>query len=315
MNELIPYITPQYRIEVNRDPHLKSAHSRRQYISALDDFERWRGDRPVARTLVEEYVSLMQSEGLAPSTIKVHVAAVKWWVRRVRDLAEETRPREEADEIARQAERIADIRAGDVAKGTRPPAGRHIPDEEFALLIEAARRDPTPIGARDAAFLAVAIPTGARNEELRSILLSDMRYDGDGVIVTIRHGKGDRAREVFLLGNALRAVNAWLDERGANPGYLFCRIFKGGKIAEGDQLSYSGTRKMLHTRFVQAGLERRISWHDFRRTLVGNMLSNGEDYSTIQSQTGHQSIETVKRYDQRPQELRRRAIEKINVPF
>jgi site-specific recombinase XerD len=56
-------------------------------------------------------------------------------------------------------------------------------------------------------------------------------------------------------------------------------------------------RLILKKRFVQSKLTESISWHDFRRTLAGNLFSMGLDDATIQDQMGHASITTTKRYD------------------
>ena len=46
-------------------------------------------------------------------------------------------------------------------------------------------------------------------------------------------GKGNKERTAFLTGGAKAAVSDWLAVRGEEPGALFLRIDKGGKLGRG----------------------------------------------------------------------------------
>src|SRR5688572_31536591 len=89
------------------DPRLISKHTVRQYRSDLLAFDAWRNDRPITKTLVEEYAAHLQAEGKAPSTINQRLAAIRWYARKIADLAADYR---EDPEIARHAVRVATVR-------------------------------------------------------------------------------------------------------------------------------------------------------------------------------------------------------------
>jgi len=303
-----------YLAEIERDPRLKSPHTRRQYKAVLSKFELWRGGRTLTKTLVEEYAAHLQRGEVSPATTRQVLAVIRWWARRVIDLAYEQLPREQAEDLEQQAIRVINIEDKTIAKGTREPSGRHIEADELSKLLGACTSDPSPAGVRDAAFIAVAIPTGARNAEIRDLTIDDLKYTPEGAEVKIRHGKGDKARTVYLFETSVKAVNAWLDLRGVETGPLFNPIQKNGKIVN-RQLTYEATRKILHKRFLQSALAKSITWHDFRHTLAGNLFESGYDTSLIQDQFGHASIETTKKYDRRPLERRRDMISSIQVPY
>lgn len=314
MNELIP-TTPQplnFLTEIERDPHLKSDHTRRQYRAALSAFETWRNGRILSLTLVEEYASELQKRDLSPNTINQALAVIRWWARRVVKLADELTDREQAERISRLAEKVIAV---ETVKGSRGTRGRHLENHELAALIDACTADPSPIGARDAALISVAIATGCRNEELRTLTMEDFSYTKDGADLIIRHGKGDKSRTVYLYNGSLAAVDAWLNFRGIKPGFLFNPIQKGGEIHLDRTISYEGTRKILHNRFLQSTLPQTLTWHDFRRTLAGILFDNGVDPSVIQDQFGHASYNTTKRYDRRPESRRREALQAVEVPY
>src|SRR6476646_7797825 len=72
---------------LENDPRLISKHTTRQYKSDLLDFDTWRAGRPITKTLVEEYAAKLQAEGKAPNTINQRLAAIRWYARKIADLA------------------------------------------------------------------------------------------------------------------------------------------------------------------------------------------------------------------------------------
>lgn len=304
------------RRELERDPRLKSAKTRRGYLHDLTHFEGWRGGRPLTRLLVEEYASHLQHQDRAVTTINRALASIRWWSRKVGDLAFEdgAMNRAQREEIGAQAARVASI--ADV-KGSRPQAGRHIQYGETDALLRVCANDPTAAGARDGAIIALGAATGARREELAGLTLASLEITdpelGEGVI-TIR-GKGDKARRVDVCNGAFAALADWLAIRGDDPGPLFYAIRRGGHVWRGQGLSTEALAQMLAKRCEQAGIAKRTTWHDFRRTVAGDLLDNGADVVTVQKILGHASPVTTSRYDRRPEETRRRALRGRHVPY
>lgn len=304
-----------YTTEIERDPRLKSAHTRRQYRAALGTFEAWRNGRIYSRTLVEEYAADLHKAGKSPDTIKQAIAVIKWWIRRCIELAHEQLPREQAEEFEYKVSRILAIEEKAVAKGKRLPAGRHVEIFELTALLEACVSDPSPAGVRDTAMFGIVSHTATRNEELRAITIADITYTQSGADIKIQHGKGDKAREISVDGDTLAALNAWIDLRGVAKGPLFCPIRRGGNIAAGHPISYEATRQILYKRFIQSTLSKSFTWHDFRRTVVGMLFDNGVDVSTAMGITGHVDAQTIMKYDRRPANRRKEALQGISIPY
>lgn len=95
--------------------------------------------------------------------------------------------------------------------------------------MEACAADPSPAGRRDAATLAVLHTGGLRRAEA-ALLLND--YTADPPTLTIRHGKGDKQRQIPLPASAAAAVARWIALRGDAPGHLFLPINKGHRIID-----------------------------------------------------------------------------------
>jgi site-specific recombinase XerD len=305
----------QIEREIERDPRLKSENTRRGYRADLAAFEAWRAGRPMSKLLVEEYLSKLQRAERAPRSINRVLASIRWWARKVGDLAFEDpdlEPQRRAD-IVSQVSRIGSVK--DVT-GSRPQTGRHITPGELDALMRACEQDHTATGARDAALLALAWVTGARRSELVAFQRADFTpTEGTAGEVLIRSGKGDKSRVVYVYNGAADALADWLTIRGDDPGPLFYAIRKGGHIHWGHGLTDDAIVRMLGKRADQAKLSQALTWHDFRRSFAGNLLENGNDLVTVQKLMGHSSPTTTANYDRRGEEVKRRASKTLYIPY
>src|SRR5438552_6729793 len=115
-------------------------------------------------------------------------------------------------------------------KGLRLPSERLSVDELHKLLRACSRRSGS--GIRLAAMIAVGWRAGLRAAELLALRPADV--DPDRGLVTVRNGKGGKARTVGVGPDALPYVDRWLDYRarldgvpaGAPP---FCGIRGAGR--------------------------------------------------------------------------------------
>lgn len=299
---------------IENDPRLKSAESRRGYRHDLSAFEAWRAGRPMTKSLVSEYAAMLQHASKAPASINRALAAVRWWARRLVDIAYDDAhlSKAERETIVTLSARVAEV--GDVT-GSRQAKGRHVESGELDALMRACAADDSPAGVRDAALIALDWVTGARRSELAGLQLADFRPTGeDEGDIIIRHGKGDKSRPVYVFNGAARALADWLALRGSESGPLFYAINKGGAIARGHGMSDEALAKMLAKRCTEAGIEH-LTWHDFRRTFAGNLLDSGADLATVQRLMGHSSPTTTSNYDRRGEETKRRAVRALNVPY
>jgi site-specific recombinase XerD len=161
---------PRQAIEtlLAKDPRLISKQTTRQCKANLFSLEEWRPGRPITKTLVEEYAGSLQAEGKAPNTINQRLAVIRWYARKIADLA---MVYQDDAELARHAARVATVRA---VKGERPERGRHIEQGELSALIEAYTADTSPAGIHDAAIIALAWSTGLGRDEISPIELTDL---------------------------------------------------------------------------------------------------------------------------------------------
>ena len=204
--------------------------------------------------------------------------------------------------------RAADI---PVVRGTSLPRGRALAMGELRALFEQCAEDDRAVGARDAAILGVLYGAGLRRAEVVALDLSDHRTEG-GEIRVLR-GKGRKARLTCTRRGCAQALERWLEFRGRQDGPLFCPVNKGGTISI-RRMTDQAVLAMLARRARRAGVAP-FSPHDLRRSFIADLLDAGADISTVQQLAGHASVTTTSRHDRRGEVARRRAVDRLHVPY
>ena len=195
-------------------------------------------------------------------------------------------------------------------KGSSLPAGRDIPPAEIAALF--ATCDGSTVGRRDRALLAV-LRLGLRRSEVVGLDLADV--DQAAGVLHVRKGKGGKDRDIPLSSAIAAALNDWIAPRGDSPGALFLSTSGDNKgRPAGSRLSGQVIYELVKRRCRQAGIASPVVLHDWRRTFAGDLFDLGVDAAAIAALMGHASISTTGRYDRRPTEARRAAIEGLFVP-
>jgi site-specific recombinase XerD len=316
MLEITPIQQQNYRTEIERDPSLKSKHTKRAYAGNLSSFDSWRAGRPLSKMLVEQYAAQLQAEGKSPGTVNLALASIRWMARRTANIAldmplHSQNEKLERAEFVAHADRVASVRN---VRGHREPKGRNITQGELAALMQTCQQDPGPAGNRDAAMIAIAWATGTRRDEIAGLDLADFTVTNDGEGDLLIKGKGDKQRKAFLYNGAFMALTDWLKVRGDQPGPIFCIINKGGRIFDKHRITGEAMRQLLIKRVQRAGVKP-LTWHDFRRTFAGNLLDNAQDISTVSRLMGHSDVKTTQGYDRRPLETQRKATKCLFVPY
>lgn len=213
---------------------------------------------------------------------------------------------------AEEYQRAVDIQN---VKADTLPAGRDLATGEVRALVQACLDDRNMVaGIRDAALIAV-LYAGARRSEAVKLNVDD--YDLASGRLTIRGGKGRKDRTTYVDPGGQMALEDWLELRGQESGPLFLKVRQTGVIdrrEDGAHLTSQAVYNMLAKRGSQAGIDN-FSPHDFRRTVIGDLLDAGVDIATVARMMGHADVKTTKRYYRRPEQVKQTAASKIRLPY
>jgi len=138
------------------------------------------------------------------------------------------------------------------------------------------------------AIAMVMYGAGLRIAEALALEVGDV--DAARGVLRVRHGKGNKAREVSLspaLYDWLRTY--WARTRPPIP-YLFVSP-KTGKLPMA-----STVRKAIVLAAKQARIKKRITPHVLRHSFATHLLDEGTDVHVVRELLGHKSIQTTARY-------------------
>jgi len=262
---------------------IQSAHTRRAYEHALDQFHLWYQPAEhgaFSKLVVEAYRAQLLAQGLAPSSINVQLAAL-------RKLASEAAARGLlAPEVA------AGIGTVEGAKHSGIRAGNWLTREQAQTLLRLPDTE-TLQGQRDQALLALLIGCGLRRSELAALTIEHIQpRDGRWVIVDLV-GKGSRVRTVPMPAWAKASLDRWIASAGFAAGKLMRPVNKAGQLA-GTSMTAQSIFEVVERYSERLGI--RVAPHDLRRTFAKLAHKGHAPLEQIQLSLGHASVQTTERY-------------------
>ncbi len=171
---------------------------------------------------------------------------------------------------------------------------RYPPDppavEEIVAVMRAAGNSPE--GVRLRGIIVVLWRAGLRISE--ALALNETDLDPSRGSLVVRHGKGDKRREVGMDRWAWTHLDPWLKLRRELPiGRLFC-VLRGP--TRGRPCASAGIRAHLHLSAEAAGVRRRFAPHQLRHAHAVEMSREGISLLVIQRQLGHADLAITSRY-------------------
>jgi site-specific recombinase XerD len=150
--------------------------------------------------------------------------------------------------------------------------------EEALRLVESCPRGNRG-ERRDRAMILVLYGCGLRTAELCGLDVGDL--DAERRELTVRHGKGDKARQVPVMEGLWTELMAYLGERGWKRGAFFRTAAKHTRISAkdvGDVVSAAARR---------AGLEARVTAKTLRHSFAPHLMDRGVKLEVISALMGH----------------------------
>jgi integrase/recombinase XerC/integrase/recombinase XerD len=257
--------------------------TRRAYAVDLRQFARWaharrRTPADVDVRDVRRYVAGLSEAGVAPASTARKLAAIRGLF---------SSQREHSLVASNPADLVATPR-----QPSRLP--RVLKASEMARLLESVPAD-TPLELRDRAMFELAYACGLRAEELVSLGLHDVDWDGEQLRV---EGKGRKTRYVPVGELAMAALHDYRDPR-EREWRAHAAQDSGGPLflsKSGRRLSTSDVRRRLRKWTGRAGIAGGASPHTLRHSFATHLLDGGADLRSIQELLGHASVSTTQVY-------------------
>jgi integrase len=161
------------------------------------------------------------------------------------------------------------------------------------------------IGARDRAIILLGFAGAFRRSELVGLDAADCAFGKDGLTVMLRRSKIDQegaGRKIGIPYGAnpetcpVRTLQAWLEQAAIAEGPLFRSISRHGKVGLG-RLSGIDVARVVKKLAQRAGLDAaKYAGHSLRAGHATTAAIAGASERSIMNQTGHRSVQMVRRY-------------------
>ena len=187
--------------------------------------------------------------------------------------------------------------------GTAPTQKTAALTADIRAMVDAAGADL--IGARDRALILLGFSGAFRRSELVALDIEDCAFGKDGLTITLRRSKTDQEGAGRRIGIPygsnpetcpVRTMQAWLELAGIGAGPVFRSINRHGQVQVG-RLSGIDVARVVKKLAQRAGLDSaKYAGHSLRAGHATSAAIAGASERSIMNQTGHRSVQMVRRY-------------------
>jgi site-specific recombinase XerD len=188
-------------------------------------------------------------------------------------------------------------------KGTVPAQKAPALTDDIRSMIDAT--DAGLIGQRDRPLILLGFAGAFRRSELVGLDVEDCTFGKDGLTITLRRSKTDQqgaGRKIGIPYGSnpetcpVRTVQAWLELAALGTGPMFRSINRHGQV-QADRLSGIDVARIIKKLAERAGLDAaKYAGHSLRAGHATSAAIAGASERSIMNQTGHRSVQMVRRY-------------------
>lgn len=258
----------------------KSKQTRKTYLFSISKFKDWLDGAGTdlegySRSDVQQYIDYLVSKSYSASTINKHWSALKHF----------SRWQNKLDAIE------------DISVITPPNILNEAPKALTRNEVNKIIRELDRFGnERNFAIAQTLINTGIRLNELVNLDRTDLHISERKGTLKVRFGKGNKERQLPLSSETRRAITKYLETRDDSIDAMFLSN-RGRRISE---------RTVQHI-FEKYG----VNVHSLRHTFITKLVRNGEDFSLVQSLSGHTTADMVMRYSVPSEEDKEEAVSRM----
>ena len=187
-------------------------------------------------------------------------------------------------------------------KGTAPAQKSACLTDDVRAMVDATAG---LIGTRDRALILLGFAGAFRRSELVALDLADLAFSRDGQTVTLRRSKTDQdgaGRKIGIPYGSnpetcpVRVMEAWLELAAIGEGPVFRSINRHRRVLAG-RLAPADVARVVKKLAMRAGLDpARYAGHSLRAGHATAAAIAGASERSIMNQTGHRSVQMVRRY-------------------
>jgi site-specific recombinase XerD len=243
------------------------------YRAALEHFFSFikKDFRKVTRKECEDFKQHLESKKLNIKSIWHEIVAVKSFYRYAI----------ESDEFKNNSPCYFKVPSKDLKSKQSFIESQILSREEVKKLFEITK------SPRDSAVLKILYWCGLRVSELTGLNMKSIDMKKRIMVI---NGKGDKERVIQFNDDVFHALNLWLIVRGIpETDALFTTKF-------GNRLDNTYVRDMVKKQCKKIGIERRITPHSFRHTMITHALEDGVSTAEVSAFAGHSSTDITLSY-------------------
>lgn len=234
-----------------------------------------------ASTLVEEYVMWMeQDQDLAPNTINVRLAALRWLVDAARRVG-----------WVEYKLDVKGVKTGNVRDTSGPTPA------EFRRILRVVNSEGGATAMRDRLMVYMLAFMGLRISSVISLDMENIDFKKRRVKVKWK-GKGDSVAHYVwrpMGPETFEALDDWLEIRGDEPGPVITALHRSRKGLT--RLSIRSAQKSVENIGREASTRKSLTPHAFRHFHATDSLEAEGDTRRVMKSTGHTNIKTIEAYD------------------
>lgn len=245
-----------------------------------------------ANALILDYRNTMTEKRLMPATIKRRLSSLRAITKLARMLGMITWTIE------------VDGPKVDSYRDTRGPG-----ETAIATMLACATARGDAKGLRDVAILRLLHDNGFRRGEVVSLDLA--HYDPERGLSVLGKGHDGQRQWVSVPPIAKKALEAWIEARGKEPGPLFTAL---DEVHRGHRLTGSGVYWIVKRLGREAGVTARP--HGLRHTAITTVLDKtGGNVRDAQKFSRHRDVQTLLLYDDARTDIAGKLAEMISLPL